>query len=300
MVGNRPSATASARSGFDSDQQQRPARDQSSQSLGSGLLGMLGSAIGSAIGAASTREHQPDGPNVRTFHFGGGSGAMVSGGSITFGGPSRLAGTRDEQGRVPLPQDPSEDAWDYQRAQPRNPFQQYGSPPQNPWEDDVETESRAPRMDGMYVHPLLAGLFGPGGIPMQPPSGDGDRSSNEHGDNGSRTGPRQFDTIEEMMQALMLHLVNPQVQDSPWFFRDSGLDSEQQGRFGDYVFTQDGFDRVMERMMEAAGQQNRPPPANQTVIEGLPRITVDAKNLSKLNATSVLSFIVTDRWNMYR
>ena len=43
----------------------------------------------------------------------------------------------------------------------------------------------------------------------------------------------------------------------------------------------EGFDQVMERMMEAAGQHNHPPPASDTVIEGLPRVKLDSQTLGE-------------------
>lgn len=48
---------------------------------------------------------------------------------------------------------------------------------------------------------------------------------------------------------------------------------------GDYVFSQEGLDTVMERMMEAAGTSNAPPPASELVIQGLPRVKVDEEML---------------------
>jgi hypothetical protein len=46
------------------------------------------------------------------------------------------------------------------------------------------------------------------------------------------------------------------------------------------MFKTEGFDGVMERLMEAAGQQNHPPPATELVIQGLPRISLDETNYS--------------------
>lgn len=40
--------------------------------------------------------------------------------------------------------------------------------------------------------------------------------------------------------------------------------------------------------MEAAGQHNHPPPASETVIEGLPRIKLDAESLGEKIVTKLV------------
>jgi len=52
----------------------------------------------------------------------------------------------------------------------------------------------------------------------------------------------------------------------------------------------EGFDQVMERMMEAAGQHNHPPPASETVIEGLPRLKLDQATLGMCKEVSYVVF----------
>ena len=52
----------------------------------------------------------------------------------------------------------------------------------------------------------------------------------------------------------------------------------------------EGFDQVMERMMEAAGQHNHPPPASETVIEGLPRLKLDQATLGMRREVSHVVF----------
>jgi E3 ubiquitin-protein ligase RNF115/126 len=53
------------------------------------------------------------------------------------------------------------------------------------------------------------------------------------------------------------------------------------GRFGDYVMTEDGYNDILERLMQAAGPQG-PLPATDAVIEGLPRFSLDVKALGEL------------------
>ncbi|GHJ85054.1 hypothetical protein NliqN6_1456 [Naganishia liquefaciens] len=52
------------------------------------------------------------------------------------------------------------------------------------------------------------------------------------------------------------------------------------GNLGDYVMSDEGLDRVLEQLMHAAGEHNRPPPASDVVIEGLPRIKLDETTLN--------------------
>ncbi|KAJ9098230.1 hypothetical protein QFC21_004559 [Naganishia friedmannii] len=47
------------------------------------------------------------------------------------------------------------------------------------------------------------------------------------------------------------------------------------GHLGDYVLSDEGLDQVLEQLMLAAGEHNRPPPASDLVINGLPRIKLD-------------------------
>ncbi|KAJ9110276.1 hypothetical protein QFC19_001679 [Naganishia cerealis] len=51
------------------------------------------------------------------------------------------------------------------------------------------------------------------------------------------------------------------------------------GPLGDYVLSDEGLDRVLEELMNAAGEHNRPPPASDLVIDGLPRIKLDQATL---------------------
>ncbi|KAL7422499.1 hypothetical protein Q5752_003147 [Cryptotrichosporon argae] len=59
---------------------------------------------------------------------------------------------------------------------------------------------------------------------------------------------------------------------------DGGLDDMPRGNVGDYVMTEQGFNDILERLMQAAGPQG-PLPASDVVIEGLPRFTFDEKSL---------------------
>jgi len=54
------------------------------------------------------------------------------------------------------------------------------------------------------------------------------------------------------------------------------------GRFGDYVMTEDGYNDILERLMQAAGPQG-PLPASDEVIEGLPKFTFDEQTLGRLH-----------------
>lgn len=45
------------------------------------------------------------------------------------------------------------------------------------------------------------------------------------------------------------------------------------------VTEKEGLDRVLEELMHAAGEHNRPPPASEVVIDGLPRIKLDQATL---------------------
>ncbi|KAJ9117548.1 hypothetical protein QFC22_004398 [Naganishia vaughanmartiniae] len=51
------------------------------------------------------------------------------------------------------------------------------------------------------------------------------------------------------------------------------------GHLGDYVLSDEGLDQVLEQLMNAAGEHNRPPPASDLVINGLPRIKLDQATL---------------------
>lgn len=81
--------------------------------------------------------------------------------------------------------------------------------------------------------------------------------------------------LEEMLAQLMAHLQAPSANGGlpPWAMM--GMPGDP----GDYVHSQEGMDAIMERLMEAAAQQNGPPPASDIVIEGLPRLKLDQEAL---------------------
>lgn len=51
---------------------------------------------------------------------------------------------------------------------------------------------------------------------------------------------------------------------------------------------EEGLDRVLEQLMHAAGEHNRPPPASDLVIEGLPRIKLDEATLGASTSSKKL------------
>lgn len=181
---------------------------------------MLGSALGMAGNNEDGDRHggsSDSGPAIRTFTFGSpGSGGMVAGGSISFGGPSRLA--RGQDGRIPLPDSPDEETAASGRE--RNPFDQ---------------DPRSARQGSDEFDQILAGLLG------GPVRQLGGRSGGPTVFTNARPGgaaPARPDTIEGMMQAMMMHLMHPQDDEVPWFMQGAGLGAGDQGRLGDYVYTQ--------------------------------------------------------------
>lgn len=57
--------------------------------------------------------------------------------------------------------------------------------------------------------------------------------------------------------------------------------SRSLGKADGLVLFAEGLDRVLEELMHAAGEHNRPPPASDVVIDGLPRIKLDQATLGK-------------------
>jgi E3 ubiquitin-protein ligase RNF115/126 len=51
------------------------------------------------------------------------------------------------------------------------------------------------------------------------------------------------------------------------------------GQMGDFVYSQEGLDRIVTRLMEQTASTNAPPPATQTDIDNLPRKQVDVDML---------------------
>jgi E3 ubiquitin-protein ligase RNF115/126 len=51
------------------------------------------------------------------------------------------------------------------------------------------------------------------------------------------------------------------------------------GQMGDFVYSQEGLDRIVTRLMEQTASTNAPPPATQTDIDNLPRKKVDVEML---------------------
>lgn len=90
-------------------------------------------------------------------------------------------------------------------------------------------------------------------------------------DHPQRAAEPQVIPLEEMLAQLMAHLQTPGANGGlpPW--ATMGMPGDP----GDYVHSQEGMDAIMERLMEAAAQQNGPPPASDVVIEGLPRLKLD-------------------------
>ncbi|GFZ49583.1 hypothetical protein JCM24511_07703 [Saitozyma sp. JCM 24511] len=113
-------------------------------------------------------------------------------------------------------------------------------------------------------HDGFGGFF-PGFPP--PPRGQNGQQDGPHG-------PEQPLAGADLLRALMSIMAE-----------DGGLGGfgpGPQGRMdtGDYVMTQQGFDQVLEQLMQAAGPQG-PLPASDVVIEGLPRFKVDEKALEQ-------------------
>ena len=209
MMGNRTTEPAGS--------SRNPQREAGA---GSGFLGMLGNAFGMTGGQSDDTgagEGDRSGPTVRTFHFGApGGGGMVAGGSISFGGPSRI--TRGPDGRIPLPESPQRRA-STDGNYPRQPDQRDGGFP-----GSVELD----------FDDLLAGIMGGGAMrPVRTNPGGPVVYTNARPQGGNRGNPP--DTIEGMMQSLMMHLMNPQAQAMPWL---AGLGGIDQDRLGDYVYTQ--------------------------------------------------------------
>lgn len=51
------------------------------------------------------------------------------------------------------------------------------------------------------------------------------------------------------------------------------------GQMGDFVYSQEGLDRIVSQLMEQTASSNAPPPAPQTDIDNLPRKKVDEEML---------------------
>jgi E3 ubiquitin-protein ligase RNF115/126 len=51
------------------------------------------------------------------------------------------------------------------------------------------------------------------------------------------------------------------------------------GQMGDFVYSQEGLDRIVTRLMEQTASTNAPPPATQSDIDNLPRKKVDLEML---------------------
>jgi len=202
----------------------QPPADNST--IGGGFLGMLGSALG-MMGDGNQDDNEDNGrtvnnggPSVRTFRFGTpGGGGMVAGGSISFGGPSRLA--RGQDGRIPLMGSPDEQRSNFGRDTNRL--------------DQDDTRHGPARQGPDEIDQFLAGLLG-GPVRQVGGRPDGPAVFTNARPGGIAT--NRPDTIEGMMSALMMHLMNPQDDELPWLMRGAGLGAADQGRLGDYVYTQ--------------------------------------------------------------
>lgn len=229
---------------------------------GGGFLGMLNELFGSSDGDPSNEPDQ--GPAVRTFSWGSpADGGMVMGGSISFGGPSRLR--RGPDGRIPLPDSP--------------PPNRARNQPSARIDNDMDDEWETPDIMRQWAQGQTLG----------------DEENLYHGNTNRMRQAGGQQTLEGMMQSLMAHLMQPDGNNVPWFMPGTSMNG---GRMGDYVFTQDGFDQIMERMMEAAEQQNRPPPASQTVIKGLPRLKMDSQLLDQARQSSSMCNICFEEFKL--
>lgn len=112
--------------------------------------------------------------------------------------------------------------------------------------------------------------------------GDGNQLSRGGGAGGEYHPGPGYVTIEDLLSHFLGGM--------------TGLGSGGGGPIGDYVlsdgkvtplppfrkvtdFRVEGLDRVLEELMHAAGEHNRPPPASEVVINGLPRIKLDQATL---------------------
>ncbi|KAL1407366.1 hypothetical protein Q8F55_006788 [Vanrija albida] len=126
-----------------------------------------------------------------------------------------------------------------------------------------------------WGHPFLGGQYngaGYNGAPGNPNEGldaffggFGARPPPPHRGQG---GP-QPDGID-LLQAIMQMMA--EENGSPFAGRN--------GQLGDYVMTEQGFNDILERLMQATGPQG-PLPASKTVIDGLPRFKLDEDTLEK-------------------
>ncbi|ORY35545.1 hypothetical protein BCR39DRAFT_555693 [Naematelia encephala] len=121
----------------------------------------------------------------------------------------------------------------------------------------------------------VGGPFGPGGDDGLDAffSGFGARPGGQQNRAGGLNDPMAGD---DLLRGLM-EIMSGEPGVMPPF-----LTGAPQGRAnpGDYVMTQQGFDQILEQLMQAAGPQG-PIPASEVVIEGLPRITFTEESLEK-------------------
>lgn len=185
------------------------------------VLGMTGTGEGDE--GRSGQGTSTGGPAIRTFRFGTpGGGGMVAGGSISFGGPSRLA--RGPDGRFPLMGSPDEE---------RSNLDNDGGPPDRGANRNRNDPARQEADD---LGDILTGLMGGGSMHRVGGRGDGPAVFTNARPAGMT--PNRPDTLEGMLQAMMLHMMHPQDDEVPWFMQGAGLGGGDRGRLGDYVYTQ--------------------------------------------------------------
>lgn len=185
------------------------------------VLGMTGTGEGDE--GRSGQGTSTGGPAIRTFRFGTpGGGGMVAGGSISFGGPSRLA--RGPDGRFPLMGSPDEE---------RSNLDSDGRSPDRGANRNRNDPARQEAGD---LGDILAGLMGSGSMHRVGGRGDGPAVFTNARPAGMT--PNRPDTLEGMLQAMMLHMMHPQDDEVPWFMQGAGLGGGDRGRLGDYVYTQ--------------------------------------------------------------
>ncbi|OCF37961.1 hypothetical protein I316_00185 [Kwoniella heveanensis BCC8398] len=123
------------------------------------------------------------------------------------------------------------------------------------------------------------GPFGPtgqqgGGVDFESffPQGFGQplRPGARRQDSGQPLGPGDPMDGSELLRALMTIIGEEGGMPPNMFFGGPGGN----GNFGDYATSEQGFNDILERLMQAAGPQG-PLPASDIVIEGLPRFKFD-------------------------
>jgi hypothetical protein len=198
---------------------------------GSGFLGMLGNVLGITPGSAIPDSNgSSQGPTVRTFQLGSPTGSgSVFGGTISFGSNSRI--NRQPGRRVPLMDSPTDEATDRFDQSPG--FYPPGSTDQSHNAHNVDRS--------LDLEEIVGGIFGAAATRTGGVSFTLDRPVRNGRSRDETSTDQSLDdsaTIEGMMHALIVRLTNPQLAELPWGNHTLGIDFDEQGRLGDYVFSQ--------------------------------------------------------------